>query len=53
MAGVSVKDKVSEVAGVKLVGTSSIELDRRVVWNIYLQRSASTESVKVVSSSSE
>ena len=40
MAGVSVKDKVSEVAGVKLVGASSIEPDRRVVRNLYPQASA-------------
>ena len=40
MASVSVKDEVSEVAGVKLIATGSIEGDRRTIGNLCRQMAA-------------
>jgi len=37
MASVSVKDEVSEVAGVKLIATGGIERDRRTIGNLCSQ----------------
>src|ERR1700751_2343515 len=37
MASVSVKDEVSEVAGVELIATGGIERDRRTIANLYRQ----------------
>jgi hypothetical protein len=35
MAGVRVKEKVPEVAGVKLLATGSVKRDRRVMGNLH------------------
>ncbi len=37
MLGVRMEDKISEIAGVKLVEAGSIEWDRRVVGNLHRQ----------------
>jgi len=45
MVGVRMEDKISEIAGVKLVGAGSIEWDRRLLGTFTLRRPPSTDSV--------
>ena len=39
MAGIRMEDKISEIAGIKLIGPGSIERDRRVVGNLHCEAS--------------